>query len=146
MDISPSRISLMRGPRIEHDAAAMFGGLVHEPALPLAHTLCAMAPGRRAGSSFRTRGRPRLRSHSRSRPAVLCNRGVTGKDRFLCFTDGYHGDTAGAMSVSDPARSMHKAFRGRAWSNSSSSTFRPERPRSRSSMCVFRESPGGWPG
>ena len=40
------------------------------------------------------------------------NRGVTGKDRFLCFTDGYHGDTAGAMAVSDPARSMHKAFRG----------------------------------
>src|SRR5262249_28927552 len=33
------------------------------------------------------------------------------KTRFLCFTNGYHGDTFGAMSVSDPERSMHRAFR-----------------------------------
>src|SRR6202030_534713 len=32
--------------------------------------------------------------------------------KFLCFTDGYHGDTFGAMSVSDPAKSMHKALHG----------------------------------
>ncbi len=38
------------------------------------------------------------------------NKGRPRKDHFLCFSDGYHGDTFGAMAVSDPARSMHKAF------------------------------------
>jgi adenosylmethionine-8-amino-7-oxononanoate aminotransferase len=39
------------------------------------------------------------------------NSGKPSKDRFLCFTDGYHGDTLGAMGVSDPEKSMHKAFK-----------------------------------
>jgi len=39
------------------------------------------------------------------------NKGKSGRDRFLCFRDGYHGDTMGAMSVSDPDRGLHKAFR-----------------------------------
>jgi len=39
------------------------------------------------------------------------NRGKPHKDRFICFKDGYHGDTLGAMSVSDPEKSLHKAFR-----------------------------------
>ena len=38
------------------------------------------------------------------------NVGKPGKDRFLCFTNGYHGDTFGAMAVSDPEKSMHKAL------------------------------------
>jgi adenosylmethionine-8-amino-7-oxononanoate aminotransferase len=38
------------------------------------------------------------------------NMGQPGKAKFLCFTDGYHGDTFGAMAVSDPAKSMHKAL------------------------------------
>ena len=55
------------------------------------------------------------------------NKGQPRKDHFLCFTDGYHGDTFGAMAVSDPARSMHKAFRGASCPASSSSISRPMR-------------------
>ena len=40
------------------------------------------------------------------------NIGRSGKERFLCFADAYHGDTFGAMAVSDPEKSMHKALRG----------------------------------
>src|SRR5581483_7455333 len=40
------------------------------------------------------------------------NRGVAGRTRILGFTGGYHGDTTGAMAVSDPEGSFHAAFRG----------------------------------
>jgi adenosylmethionine-8-amino-7-oxononanoate aminotransferase len=40
------------------------------------------------------------------------NVGKSEKKRFLCFTNGYHGDTFGAMAVSDPEKSMHKALKG----------------------------------
>ena len=40
------------------------------------------------------------------------NRGVRGRTRIVAFKGGYHGDTTGAMAVSDPEGSMHAAFRG----------------------------------
>jgi adenosylmethionine-8-amino-7-oxononanoate aminotransferase len=40
------------------------------------------------------------------------NRGVGGRTRILGFSGGYHGDTTGAMAVSDPEGSFHAAFRG----------------------------------
>jgi adenosylmethionine---8-amino-7-oxononanoate aminotransferase len=89
----------------------MFGGLVHEPALRLASRLCAMAPGGLGRVFFSDSGSTAVEVALKIALQYWRNRGVTGKDRFLCFTDGYHGDTAGAMAVSDPARSMHRAFR-----------------------------------
>ena len=90
----------------------MFGGLVHEPALRLAERLTALAPGGLSRVFFSDSGSIAVEVALKIALQYWRNRGVTGKDRFLCFTDGYHGDTAGAMAVSDPARSMHKAFRG----------------------------------
>ncbi len=40
------------------------------------------------------------------------NRGAAGRNRFLAFRGGYHGDTLGAMSVCDPEDSMHAHFDG----------------------------------
>jgi len=40
------------------------------------------------------------------------NRGITGRHRFVSFRDGYHGDTMGAMSVTDPEGGMHARFAG----------------------------------
>jgi adenosylmethionine---8-amino-7-oxononanoate aminotransferase len=40
------------------------------------------------------------------------NRGVRGRTRILSFSGAYHGDTTGAMAVSDPEDSMHAAFSG----------------------------------
>jgi adenosylmethionine-8-amino-7-oxononanoate aminotransferase len=40
------------------------------------------------------------------------NRGERVRTKFLAFTGGYHGDTTGAMAVSDPAEGMHKLFAG----------------------------------
>lgn len=40
------------------------------------------------------------------------NSGVRGKSRFVAFKSGYHGDTTGAMAVSDPEAAVHSAFAG----------------------------------
>ena len=37
-------------------------------------------------------------------------RGRPDKCRFVALKGGYHGDTLGAMSVSDPATGRHEAF------------------------------------
>ena len=42
------------------------------------------------------------------------NRGETGRDRILGFRGGYHGDTLGAMSVSDPEQGVHANLAGYA--------------------------------
>ena len=40
------------------------------------------------------------------------NRGVRGRTGSSSFKGGYHGDTFGAMAVSDPEGSLHAPFRG----------------------------------
>jgi adenosylmethionine-8-amino-7-oxononanoate aminotransferase len=39
------------------------------------------------------------------------NRGEPRKTKFVAFKGGYHGDTLGAMAVSDPDAGMHETFR-----------------------------------
>ncbi len=90
----------------------MFGGLVHEPALRLASRLTAMAPAGLTRVFFSDSGSVAVEVALKIALQYWRNLGKTGKDRFLCFTNGYHGDTFGAMSVSDPAKSMHKALKG----------------------------------
>ncbi len=89
----------------------MFGGLVHEQALTLAKRLCEMAPDGLSRVFFSDSGSVSVEVALKMALQYWRNKGKTGKDRFLCFTDGYHGDTLGAMSVSDPEASMHKAFK-----------------------------------
>ena len=40
------------------------------------------------------------------------NRGVKGRTQFVAFKGGYHGDTTGAMAVSDSEEGMHVLFAG----------------------------------
>ena len=40
------------------------------------------------------------------------NRGVNGRSQFVAFKGGYHGDTTGAMAVSDTEGGMHALFAG----------------------------------
>jgi len=90
----------------------MFGGLVHEPALDLARRLTAMAPPGLTRVFFSDSGSTAVEIALKIAIQYWRNIGRSGKDRFLCFTDAYHGDTFGAMSVSDPDNSIHKALRG----------------------------------
>ncbi len=88
----------------------MFGGLVHEQALVLARRLTAMAPRGLSRVFFSDSGSTAVEVALKIALQYWRNVGRSGKDRFLCFTNGYHGDTLGAMSVSDPEKSMHKAL------------------------------------
>lgn len=87
----------------------MFGGLTHAPAETLAARLSALTGLERV--FFSDSGSVAVEVGMKMALQYWRNLGKAGKDRFLCFTNGYHGDTFGAMSVSDPEKSMHKAFR-----------------------------------
>ncbi len=90
----------------------MFGGLVHEPALTLAKRLSKIAPAGLNRVFFSDSGSVAVEVALKIALQYWRNSGKPHKDRFVCFTHGYHGDTMGAMSVSDPEKSLHKAFRG----------------------------------
>ncbi len=85
-------------------AHVMFGGLTHEPAVRLAHTLAIMT------------GLPKVfLADSGSvavEVAIKMAFQLTGKSRLLTVRGGYHGDTFGAMAVCDPVNGMHHLFSG----------------------------------
>ncbi len=89
----------------------MFGGLVHEPALRLARRLTEMAPSGLSRVFFADSGSVAVEVAMKI-ALQYANTRSSGKSKFLCFRNGYHGDTFGAMSVSDPEESIHSAFRG----------------------------------
>jgi adenosylmethionine---8-amino-7-oxononanoate aminotransferase len=101
---------------VERQLAAMphvmFGGLVHEPALTLAQRLVGLlGPGDLDRVFFSDSGSVAVEVALKMAVQYWRNQGRRGRTRFLAFTGGYHGDTTGAMAVSDPQGSMHAAFR-----------------------------------
>jgi len=86
----------------------MFGGLVHEPALTLAKRLAALTSLPRV--FFADSGSVSVEIALKMALQYWQCRQQPNRNRFLCFRHGYHGDTTGAMSVSDP-EAMHKAFK-----------------------------------
>lgn len=91
----------------------MFGGLVHEPALTLATRLSQLAPQGLQRVFFSDSGSVAVEVALKMALQYWQNKQQPSRNRFLCFRHGYHGDTTGAMSVSDPD-AMHKAFRSYA--------------------------------
>jgi adenosylmethionine-8-amino-7-oxononanoate aminotransferase len=89
----------------------MFGGLVHEQALRLGERLTRIVPQGLNRVFFADSGSVAVEVALKIALQYWRNLGKPNKDRFICFRDGYHGDTLGAMSVSDPEKSLHKAFR-----------------------------------
>jgi adenosylmethionine---8-amino-7-oxononanoate aminotransferase len=91
----------------------MFGGLVHEQALTLARRLVRLlGPGDLDRVFFSDSGSVAVEVALKMAVQYWGNQGRRNRTRFLAFTGGYHGDTTGAMAVSDPQGSMHVAFRG----------------------------------
>ncbi len=95
----------------------MFGGLAHEPALTLAGRLAAMLaqddPACDLGRVFFSEsGSVAVEVALKMAVQYSRNRGAKTRSRIVAFRGGYHGDTTGAMAVSDPESSFHAAFRG----------------------------------
>jgi adenosylmethionine-8-amino-7-oxononanoate aminotransferase len=90
----------------------MFGGLVHEQAFVLARRLTTLLPDDLTRVYFSDSGSVAVEVAMKMATQYWINRGIRGKNRFVAFKGGYHGDTTGAMAVSDPDAGMHAAFAG----------------------------------
>jgi adenosylmethionine-8-amino-7-oxononanoate aminotransferase len=89
----------------------MFGGLVHQQALTLARRLAALLPGDLERVFFSESGSVAVEIALKMALQYWRNRGQPARTKFIAFRHGYHGDTTGAMAVTDPDIGMHAAFR-----------------------------------
>jgi adenosylmethionine-8-amino-7-oxononanoate aminotransferase len=90
----------------------MLGGIHHEGAVTLAGRLADLLPGDLAHVFFSDSGSVAMEVAMKMAVQMWRNRGEEGRNRFVTFRHAYHGDTTGAMSLSDPERSMHAHFKG----------------------------------
>ena len=107
-------------PHIRHAVAkqlkqmphVMFGGLTHEPAQTLARRLAELLPGDLCRVFFSDSGSVAVEVALKMAAQFWINRGARGRTQFVAFKGGYHGDTTGAMAVSDTEDGMHTLFAG----------------------------------
>jgi adenosylmethionine-8-amino-7-oxononanoate aminotransferase len=91
----------------------MFGGLVHEQALTLARRLAGLlGPGDLDRVFFSESGSVAVEVALKMALQYWRNRGIFGRDRIVAFKGGYHGDTSGAMAISDPESGFQGTLAG----------------------------------
>lgn len=87
----------------------MFGGLAHEPAYTLATRLCKTAGMGMERVFFAESGSVAVEVALKIAQQYWRNVGQPKKSKFICLSNGYHGDTVGAMSVSS-ASDFNRAY------------------------------------
>ncbi|WP_318476659.1 adenosylmethionine--8-amino-7-oxononanoate transaminase [Photobacterium leiognathi] len=104
----------------------MFGGITHQPAVELCRKLVNITPASLEKVFLADSGSVAVEValkmalqywHAKNEP----------RSKFLTVSHGYHGDTFAAMSVTDPANSMHRIYKG----------FLPEHIFAKSPECGF---------
>ncbi len=84
--------------RLDH---VLFAGFTHVPAVRLSEALARVMPGKNLTRFFYSdNGSTAVETALKMALQYWYNRGYKKKRRFLSLDRGYHGDTAGAMSVS----------------------------------------------
>lgn len=87
----------------------MFGGLAHEAAYTLATRLIKTTQMNMARVFFTESGSVAVEVALKIALQYWRNLGQPKKSKFICLTNGYHGDTVGAMSVSS-ASEFNRAY------------------------------------
>lgn len=85
---------------LEH---AMLAGCTHEPAIELAERLSALAGGMLGHAFFASDGASAVEIALKMSFHAWRNRGFADKREFVCVANGYHGETIGALGVTDVA-------------------------------------------
>ena len=88
----------------------MFAGLAHEPAYTLARRLVSIAPEGLNRVFFSDSGSIAVEVGMKMAAQFWANRQEPDKRKFICFRNGYHGDTMGGMSLADPETGMHRTL------------------------------------
>jgi len=86
--------------RLEH---AMLAGFTHEPVVELSERLAKLAPGRLGHAFYASDGASATEIALKMAFHYWANRGRPGKNRFVHLEGGYHGETVGALAVTDVA-------------------------------------------
>ncbi len=96
--------------QLEQFSHSMLGGLTHAPAITLADKLVAISPPDLEHVFFSDSGSVGVEVALKMAIQYWRNKGLPKKYRVITLQYAYHGDTIGAMSVSDPIESMHPLF------------------------------------
>ena len=86
--------------KLEH---AMLAGFTHEPVVELAERLSKLAPGKLGHAFFASDGASATEIALKMAFHYWTNRGRPRKNRFVALEGGYHGETVGALGVTDVA-------------------------------------------
>lgn len=90
----------------------MFGGITHPSAVALGRRLVDITAPELEAVFLADSGSVSVEVALKMALQYWQGRGVEGRSRFAAFSFGYHGDTFGAMSVTDPDNGMHSLFKG----------------------------------
>lgn len=92
----------------------MMGGLAHEQAYTLASRLVGITPKNLKRVFFSDSGSTAIEVALKIAVQYWRNQGEHKRNRFISFKNGYHGDTMGAMSLTDLDTGWHKSFSNHA--------------------------------
>lgn len=83
---------------LEH---VILAGFTHAPIVELSEKLVALAPPRLTRCFYADNGSAAIEVALKMSLHFWRNTGKAGKTRFICLENGYHGETLGALSVTD---------------------------------------------
>ncbi|HDY86386.1 MAG TPA: aminotransferase class III-fold pyridoxal phosphate-dependent enzyme, partial [Methylophaga sp.] len=96
--------------QIDQMSHVMFGGLTHQPAIDLVRKLVNMTAAPLQYAFLADSGSISVEVAIKMAIQYWFAQGFTHKQKLLTVRNGYHGDSFGAMAVSDPENGMHSMF------------------------------------